>query len=283
MVSGTPHITKPVIRVTELSTWQECHYKYHLSASGLRLRPQESSGLSPQMSGTAIHFGIEAGLLAASGRDKATVAHAAANVYLDRFGADRYRAGVHTAIDGITPEIWATQEPQAEQRIFMEYDTFILTGKPDLWTYSADAIDIIDFKSTSKDEQDRLDKMQLFNMQPRYYGVLLTAWLVVQGREAPPVYTRHIVLSTRGKHVYGAPHLVTDSMWRVAQAMILKIGHAIVAQQAVTFVDATIGSHCVWCEFQDICVGHLTGADTASIMSEKYKRGELMQKEFETQ
>ena len=270
--SGGGCIDKPIIRVTSLSTWQECRYKYHLNTSGLWLRLGDSSGLSPQLSGTAIHFGIEAGLLAAPGRNKVSVATEAANTYLDRLGGDRYRQGVYTAIQGVPPEVWETVNPQSEQRYSVEYDTFILTGKPDLWTYSEDAIVITDFKSTSKDEQDRLQKLQLFNMQPRYYGVLLIAWLVSQGREPPPVYTRHLVLSTRGKHVYGVPQLLSEWGWRQAQDMMLRIGREIAASEKTSFLDATVSGSCTWCEFQDLCVGHLTGADTDSIIEERYRK-----------
>ena len=269
---------KPTIRVTSLSTWQECRYKYHLSASGLRPRPGDSSGLSPQLSGTAIHFGIEAGLLWHRDEavnvtiDRRATAHKAADTYLDRLGGDRYRQGVHTAIDGVPTEVWETINPQSEQRYSIEYDTFILTGKPDLWTYSEDAIIITDFKSTSKDEQDRLQKLQLFNMQPRYYGVLLTAWLVSQGREPPPVYTRHLVLSTRGKHAYGQPQLLSEHGWRQAQDMMLRIGREIAASGEISFLDATVSGSCAWCEYQDLCTGHLTDADIPSIMEERYRR-----------
>lgn len=265
-------VSKPTIRVTSLSTWQECRYKHHLSRGGWRLRPTASSGLSPQMSGTAIHFGIEAGLLAAPGRNRVAVAVESANAYLDHLGGDRYRQGVYTALQGVPQEVWDTVNPQSEQRITVEYDLFFLTGKPDLWTYTQDAIIITDFKSTSKDEQDRLEKMQLFNMQPRYYGVLLTAWLVSQGREPPPVYTRHLVLSTRGKHVYGVPQLLSEAGQRRTQDMMLKIGHEIAAAKDISFLDATVSASCTWCEYQDLCVSHLTDGDISDTLESQYRR-----------
>lgn len=265
-------MTKPTIRVTSLSTWQECRYKYHLSTTGLRLKPGEGSGLSPQTSGTAIHFGIEAGLLAAAESDRRAVAVQAADTYINRLGGDRYRQGVYTAIQGVPQEVWDTVNPQSEQRITVEYDTFILTGKPDLWTYSEDAIVITDFKSTSKDEQDRLQNMQLFNMQPRYYGVLLTAWLVGQGREPPPVYTRHLVLSTRGKHVYGAPQLMSVDLWQKSASMMMLAAEDIAASGRIGFLEASVSPSCAWCDYQDICVSHLTGADVSATIESEYRR-----------
>lgn len=266
-------VDKPLIRVTGLLTWQECRYRYRLSQS-LRRKPHEGSGLSPQMSGSAIHFGIEAGLAAEAGRDRRAVAHEAANTYLDRFGADRYRNGVHTALDGVPEEVWAATNPQSEQRITVEYGDFTLTGKPDYWTYEPDAIIITDFKSTSKDEQDRLDRLQLFNMQPRFYAVLLATWLMLNGHKPPPFYTRHLVLSTRGKHLLGAPWLLTDEVFEASHQMMLRLAHEIAAAGVTSFIDATVSSSCAWCEFQDLCTGHLTGADVGSIIKEQYTEEE---------
>ena len=273
MLENVP-LVKPVIRVTSLLTWHECKYKYYLSSQGWRLKPGDGSGLSPQVSGSAVHFGIEAGLLNTSGRNKLSVAIEAADAYIARLGAGRYSQGVHTAIQGVPPEIWETHNPQAEQRVSVEYDKFILTGKPDLWTYEPDAIVITDFKSTSKDEGSRLEKLQLFNMQVRYYGVLLTAWLISKGHEPPPVYTRHIVLSTRGKHVYGVPQLMTNDLFQKSAAMMMLAADDITYSERISFLEANVSPACSWCEFQDICVGHLTGSDTDDIMRERYRKDE---------
>lgn len=267
--------------VTELDTWQECKYKHQLDrVERLEPVPVPDAPPSPMLSGKAIHFGIEAGLLASATKedgfviDRQAAAIHAAHLYLDESGGERFKKGAEAAIRGVPQEIWDAALPQSETRLSVTYGDVTIVGRPDHWVYAPDAITVTDWKSTSKDESDRLERYELFNTQLKFYAVLLADHLRAEGHDTPPLYTRHLVLSTRGKHAYGSPKLLSREVETWARMRMLEVAYEIVEDRPVGFGYAWPDTGCGWCDFNPICIGHLTGADVLYIIKTQFRKRE---------
>ena len=259
------------VSVTELSEWQECPQRWRYArVLGLRRKPGDTA--SPLISGSAIHAGIEGGLLL--GKDRAMEA---ANSYLAQYGpaAEKYVAGASRALGCVPEHLWSIHNPQAETPLSVVYQPTAdirveMRGRPDCWYYKDDVgLVIWEFKSTSSDEVSRLEQYTLWNMQPRYYAVLLLDTLA----KDLPVYTAHAVLSTRGKGAVGEPTLLPKSQIKHARSHMLDIAVRVASARIdPTLVVPHYGFHCNWCEFAPIDEGVLTGADTQGIIAEEYER-----------
>lgn len=249
-------MTKPSISITELEDWQQCSLLHHFKY-GLRLRPPTDEINYIMLSGRAIHFGVESAIL--RGRDTAVDA---ATTFLAQYGdvGERFINGVQTALAGIPDWVFEVPTPQVEAPIEVEYQDVIVRGRPDLWWYDGDSIHIVDFKSTSKDEVDKLARYQMWNMQPRRYGVLVRDSL----NRPFPVYTRHIMLSTRGKHIEGRPLLLTEPLLVKVQREMQIIAWQIAVQG--TEAPPHYGSHCGFCDYNTICEVQLTGGNIDDII-----------------
>ena len=109
------------VSVTELETWMECKVKWYYSwRLGLRPVKDEDDGVSPLISGRAVDFGVQAGLLRAdSTADALIIALDAARLYLDQHGesAAKYMRGVEAAISGMPEAAWHYENPQAQHKM----------------------------------------------------------------------------------------------------------------------------------------------------------------------
>ena len=268
------------ISVTELDNWVDCHRKWYLSNKmGYRPKPEEV-GVSPTLSGSAIHFGIEAGLGRPKNAEPYTYALEAATTFLEAHGegSERYRRGVHAALLGVPKEYWSASH-MSEDKMVLEYvipngEIINMVGVPDIWFYDgAGAIIIVDMKSTSKEESDRAMTYQLWNMQPHFYAVLLEDYLRHEGIEVPPIYVKHDILSTRGKHFYGEPQLTTKGhRQRMRDRMLLLAGQIAEAHkhEHSVFESGKLSYMCKMCDFADVDALALTGRDPQGILDEQY-------------
>lgn len=269
---------KDRISVSELLDWQRCrllwYYKY---ARRLQTKPDDNK-TTPQRSGQAIHFGIESGMLAPTGADKLSTALSAARLYLEEYGAydsGRFWNGVESGIRGVPVDFWEAERPQVEDTLTVTYDIsgspVTVVGRPDHWLYSNDAIVITDYKSTSKDEAGLLTKLEIWNMQVRYYAVLIHDWLVSLNKHVPPVYTRHMILSTRGKHAYGCPKLLSPSDMNFSRKSMQDTAEAIMRGSTGDLSDGSYMMSCEWCDFGPIDIVGLTGGNRESIIEAEYQ------------
>lgn len=271
------------VSVTELDQWQVCRMKwYYAQRLGLRPRPEEA-GVSPTLSGSAIHFGLEAGLGRVAGANPMVAALEGAFTYLEAHGVGgaRYKKGVQAALLGVPEEYWTNTAHVAEEKLEVDYDGEVIgwsdvtmVGKPDIYFYNDNSITIVDAKSSSKDEADRALAYQQWNMQPHYYAVLLEDHFLANNWEVPPIYIKHTILSTRGKHFYGAPYLVgvkhrikiRERMLKLASEIAME-GHG---RPLDVFTDGRIEYMCKMCDFESLDALALTGRDTESMIEEMY-------------
>jgi hypothetical protein len=274
-----------MISVTELDDFQRCplHW-YYRTRRGLKPIPEEVGGVNPMLSGSAIHFGLEAGLNTEGTADKKRLAGLqAAALYLETHGDEsgRLKRGVEAALNAAPGYVWETENPVTEARTFLSYqegdDLITLTGKPDVWSYDGNRILIEDYKSTSKDEWKKLEEYEAWNMQPRYYGVLLSKWLTLEKNleYVPPVFTRHVVLSTRGRTAVGQPKLLTQDVYDEAEKRMLWQAREVVQRGHQStpslWKDAKVNPLCSWCEYAPIDLVALTGGDPESVISDAYQ------------
>ena len=95
------------VRVTSLNDWLRCRllwkYKHH---DLFALKPGAAE-LGPRTSGTAVHKGVEAGLLRAEGRDAFEAASEGASLYLATVeGGQKYEKGALRALSGVPNFFW---------------------------------------------------------------------------------------------------------------------------------------------------------------------------------
>lgn len=258
------------IRVTELDDWQTCRlawwYKWRAG-----LRPVKEAASSPAMSGRAVHFGIEAGLLKRTGPDGAVQA---ATMFLESKGegSARFAVGVETAIRGVPDYIWKLPLPQSEDEVeALSIDgDVVFVGRPDVWWVDEDGLTVVDFKSTSSDEMNKQARYQMWNLQPRYYAVMLKeAGRVPQDL---PVYIHQMVLSTRGKHAIGVPWLVPERLLDQAWGRMHDASRVIRHATTVTIAQAHLGAHCEWCDYAPIDEAILTGGDAEWVEKQQYTK-----------
>lgn len=256
-----------------MSTWLRCRYAHTLRyVEELQPKAEGQPIATPLTSGSAIHFGIEAALLKGTGLPGARLA---ADQYLNNRGesGERFRRGVHTALEGVPAEVWTAHIPQVEDELSYVYqpgDIKIL-GKPDLWEYDENGIYITDYKSTSKDETDRLERYEMWNVNTPFYGVLLSDYLGSEKGFDPPVYVRHIVLSTRGRPAIAQFKPLTRRKIRLMRTMMLGTATQILTERGVDFTGAHPDIFCDGCDFAPVCRGHLTNADVDGILKESFE------------
>ena len=272
------------VSVTEVAVWRECRWRHEQHyEQRLQLIPDPERDTNYLASGSAIHFGIAYGLHQGKG-DPVGAAVNAARAYLESHVGETARLlpGVERAIEGVPQEVWDTVSPQTEGELVQEYwrwevDTDIsnsvtIVGVPDLWYWKeGEGIFITDYKSTSKDEQDRLEKYELWNMQLPFYGVLVTDYWAAKLDLYPPIYLRHLVLSTRGKHAVGSYKLLTTARTKQAREMMVGAAFEIVGAREQSFLDAAPSFGCSFCDYERLCTAHITGADVAGVRKESYR------------
>jgi hypothetical protein len=287
------------VSITEIQAWQHCRLKWHYQYERklrLKVDPEELEDLSYLVSGQAIHFGIEAGiLLPVDGFTRQDKAKEAALVYLHNElgeeGARRYIKGVGRAIDGLPQEVWEMAMPQSETKLEVVYSRdgklyplakdqvvadlalkvteglITIVGVPDAWYENNGAIYIQEYKSTGSDEQKKFSNYELWSQQIGQYAVLLHDSLVQQYITPPTIMSRHILLSTRGKHVVGIPKPHPKKRLDMERAWMVEAASE-VGELPKT---PTRGTLCGWCSYGAIDLGLLTGADVDGIIEEKYE------------
>ena len=244
------------VRVTEIGVLQACRLKWEYKYIKKLKRPESAMSAGRMAQGTAIHHGIEVGML--TGADPVEAALAKLEELTGR--PERFTTGVRTAIAGVPKSMWQAPRPQVEDFLEVTYyegNGVIIAGRPDFWLVTPEGdIEITDFKSTSSDEGSRLEAYEVFDWALLYYGVLVHDLLALEGHEPPPIYTRHIVLSTRGKHAIGAPKLLAGRrLTQVREHMValaLEVG-------TLPIIPTWSPIGCKWCEFADLDILRATG------------------------
>ena len=279
------------VRISELDTWLRCKllWKYQYLDQWEKITDPEEH--SPRLSGSAIHKGVEAMLI--SEKNQRQIGTEALDSYLALYeGGQKYRAGGITALMGVPDELLGRADLVVEDEVEVSYPYLVgagehsaapkvpvtVYGHPDLWFHADGGITVVDFKSTSKDEWQKLSWYQTWNLQPRYYAVLLHDWLKERGVIPPPFYTQHIILSTRGKHAAGTELLILPSEMDEARARMLyiagQIAHA-AEHETIGFKDAFFSSLCQSCDFAPVDEILLTGGQVDSVFAERYTKREV--------
>ncbi len=269
------------VRISELDTWLRCKLLWKYQYLDLREKITDPEEHSPRLSGSAIHKGVEAMLL--SEKNYRQIGTEALDSYLALYeGGGKYRAGGITALMGVPEELLGRADFVVEDEIEVYYTVegppVTVYGHPDLWFHADGGITIVDFKSTSKDEWQKLSWYQTWNLQPRYYAVLLHDWLEEQGVIPPPFYFQHIILSTRGKHAVGAElPLLSEEMDQARSRMLYiagQIAHA-AEHETIGFKDAFFSSLCQSCDFAPVDEILLVGGQVDSVFAERYTKREV--------
>lgn len=269
------------VRISELDTWLRCKllWKYRYLDQWEKVTDPEEH--SPRLSGSAIHKAIEAMLL--SEKNQRQIGTEALDSYLALYeGGKKYRAGGITALMGVPDYLLGRADLVVEDEVEVYYTVegppVTVYGHPDLWFHAEGGITIVDFKSTSKDEWQKLSWYQTWNLQPRYYAVLLHDWLKEQGKALPPFYTQHIIVSTRGKHALGTELLILPSEMDEARSRMLyiagQIAHA-AEHETIGFKDAFFSSLCQNCDFALVDEILLVGGEVDSVLAERYTKREV--------
>ena len=133
----------------------------------------------------------------------------------------------------------------------------IIYGHPDIWWKDDDGITILDYKSSSETDYDKLHAYDIFNMQLDYYGVLLHDVLRLQGYDELPIYKQHVLISTAGKvAIEGQPKLL-DKFRDERRQLMLGIASEITTLPLLP----SPSTYCAMCEFRSIDEVRLTGGD----------------------
>ena len=268
------------VSITELEQFVTCRMEwYYAQKLGLRPKPEEKT-VSPTLSGSAIHFGLEAGMNRGRGENPVVVALNAATTFLEAHGegAGRYMKGAQQALLGVPENYWESENHVSEQKIEVDYEApngclVQVVGKPDIWFHDENGIVIVDAKSSGKDEHERALAYQQWNLQVHYYSVLLEDWLTEQGKVVPPIYVKHTVLSTRGKHFYGQPYLMGKNHREKIRQRMLRIAGEIASvhdQEMDVFTDGRIEYMCKGCDFAELDTLALTGRPIDSMIKEYF-------------
>lgn len=253
--------------VTELSEWLECRLMWYYKHS-LRLRRRRQEAGVTMGSGAAIHFGLQV-LLSGQGKEAAIVA---ATEHL-RHGlgeekARKYEKGVGLALEGV-PDYLTHLSVVQEDRLEVKYDATSVIGKPDLYYLDDDGLFIVEFKTTSSDEEERLDRYEMWNPQLRFYAVLLHDYLTQLGKPVPPIYTHHILLSTRGRPALGVPTLMRNKALEEWRGLMVELANE-VGRGTIMPHYSEMG--CSWCDYGIVCLARLSGMDEEGVIEEKYER-----------
>lgn len=290
-------MTAPAYRISELATWQRCRWQWQYAYQLRAARPQADSNYKAHYLaiGTAIHRGIEVGMLKAGSPVEAALQ--SLELQLGE-GAARYAPGVERAIKSIPAVLWEKAVPQVEDEYAVLYhhefnydhiiaiiggrasykdvgwvarsegkleelraigdrDDIIIYGHPDIWWKDEDGITILDYKSSSETDYDKLHAYDIFNLQLDYYGVLLHDLLKLQGFTVPPIYKQHVLISTAGKDaIVGQPKLL-DGFRDDRRQLMLGIASEITTLPLLP----SPSTYCAMCEFRSIDEIRLTGGD----------------------
>lgn len=253
------------VSVTELEVWQQCRLKWEYKYRR-KLRPRPSATPSPLISGSAVHFGVEAGL---AGQDAA----ASALVALRRYGeetAAKYERGVLTALGGVPEWVWGVKLPQTEMKLEVVYgEEVTVVGKPDLWYLDDEGIHVVEFKTSGTDERARLERYETWNPQPLRYLALLSRVLPL----SYPTYSRHILLSTRGRHAVGEEELVSKERLVEVEREMVEIACEV---GMLPLSPHWLGGGCDWCEFRSVDEVRFKGKGAAAAIEQELEKEERM-------
>jgi len=246
--------------VTALDNWQECQVKYVYR--GRRLKEYDYVPSGPLTSGITFHDSLERALMT----HKITDAYDHAEATLPE--GNRFRPGVMRMLKDVPPWLLGVDVPVAEDKIELEMDGITYVGKPDLWTVTDEGVLIYEFKTCSEKGAGMMKKLlnyEEWGIQPVRY-----AWLLRQGYnwlEGMPFYRQHILWSSQGPRIEGKQILITPMAIDNAGCDMIKLATGIENSPAPIHHFSPL---CNWCDYQQICRGWLTGADTDGIIREKY-------------
>ena len=257
------------VSITEMGVWQRCHLQWHYQYR-LRLK-SKTAVLNPYMlSGSAVHFGIEAGLLLGP-----QAAEDAAVTYLKAEVGDkgeRYVKGVSHALKGIPEWAWRVASPQSEMKLTIEVGQVTIVGKPDLWWVDDDGLHVVEFKSTSKNPSEKLREYERWNQQPWRYAVLLRAFL--PGLRDIQTGVKHVVLSTNEESVEGEEIPCTPARLRLVEETMVQLAQEVGIEPIVGVFEPFI---CEGCNFADLDEVLLTGGDWRDKIAREFVERERKQ------
>jgi hypothetical protein len=252
--------------VTGLDNWQECQVKYEYR--GRRLKEFGYVPNGPLTSGTVFHDGMERALMAGS------LAHALDYAEDTLEDGNRFKPGVLRMMNNVPRELFDVQTPVAEDKMEVEIDGITLVGKPDLWTVTNYGVVVYEFKTCSAKGNEMMKKLmnyEQWGIQPVRYAWLLRQsydWLADQ-----PFYRKHILWSTQDTCKEGKEILISESAIDNAGADMVRLANEIRETGERTHHFSPL---CNWCDYQQVCIGWLTGADTDGIIAEKYYEEEYV-------
>ena len=253
--------------VTALDNWQECQVKYVYR--GQRLKEYDYVPSGPLTSGITFHDSVERALM--------THNIGEAYDYTDKALPDgnRFKPGVMRMIDNVPNWLLGIDIPVAEDKIEIEMDGITYVGKPDLWTVTDEGVIIYEFKTCSEKSPAGMMK-KLLNYEEWGIQPIRYAWLLRQGYSwlaGMPFYRQHILWSTQSERLEGKQILMTPMAIDNAGVDMVKLGNRI--KNSATPIHH-FSPLCNWCDYQQICKGWLTGADTDGIIAEKYYEEEYI-------
>ena len=262
------------LRVTEIEDFLTCRWLWDYKWNqGLRL-PDDDMRAGPMITGRAVHHGLEAAVLLGGGQ-AAALRYAAE--YLTQYeGSAKFQRGVETCIRGLDPALYELVAPQAEQELTwpipgIDYD---LVGRPDLWYIDeTSGIYIIDYKTTSKEEEEKGRGYQIWSQQTPLYGLLVVEYLATLDQSLP-IYLQHIILSTRGNHYMTRPLLFSSRECETQKALVTTLAAEVErCHQDPTLLYPTRNFfQCHRCDFATVDQVRLTGRDYESIIEEEYEK-----------
>lgn len=286
------------VRVTELEEWQKCRGKHAFRYEHNMRRPPDDMNESAgrMASGSAVHHGIEVGLHGLGDPVEAAVDYLRDLVGPEK--AHKFEKGLATAIAGFPEDAWTRPNPQTEiqyevvyyndggvwtptndEKLIKKYEGFayadpvMVAGKPDCWWYDDEGdIQLVDFKTSAKIDDDKLLLYEVFNRQLYRYAVLINDDFALQGVDCPPIYVTHYLLGTQGKHLFGQPKPVTKKRMNLIRQDMASLADE-VGSLPLTYSESVM---CGYCDYRTVCEVRLTGGDIRDMISEWGKRGEQL-------
>ena len=270
MLEDTMMVTSP----SELILADDCglarHFKYTL-----KLRRAGGGKRSPTMaSGTAVHYAVEAHLRNYGG----TVPGVEDLVALGREGLQgefrhdedggvanvkKYLPGVQRALTRIPPWFWK-EDWRVEEEVEGRFGRVVVRGRPDLVRFlndEAPTVEVVDLKTTATDPLE----FMLWSPQVRIYAAILAQMypdrLVAYRYYCIPVGWKADVTNNPASFIF------TDRVHAETVREIERMASLLSGKP-----EARYARRCTWCEFKEICMARITGADPAGVMGEMYER-----------
>ncbi len=270
------------VSITSLQMFEDCRQKWFYKYVEKWRARSGSGGSSAMNSGAAIAEGLEAGLLLETNvLKRVDTAKERALAYLTERQNTKLVPGVERALDAVPQWIWDIQVPVAEDKFEVLYEIpaldkyedlwsadLIIVGKPDLWTIMNDRIKIIEFKSTGDSDSKAKSKLEryYYSPQPLDYAVLLRDTHPELAHL--PLYTQHVLVTTRGSCFESEEHLVGARAYARAKDALLTRA----LETAILEPQRHFGVMCDWCEFKEACDTWRFGGDPQTALEFDFEK-----------